>query len=277
MEDKRKRRYVLAVYLIIALLAVVFILMGNYLFFDGSLTHELLINLASDLIGVVLLFFIINQVFFIDQDRDPRERLERIISTFERKFAVIDREEQISKRIGFPNNLKTARTFSFLALDASRILKDFHQEIVTSVVRGTHVQLLLLNSNSEAADLFRKRISKYGGSLYNYSPIIELMFSNIRESSATVLGSLEVRVSDWIPSCRIMAFDIDTENGAMMVNIYPLAFNEPQYKSRFSIFLTPNIDNHWYQYFHSEYNKLWKNSTEWEDYIKYKSKHADPA
>lgn len=257
MDRERKRRYLLAVYLVVALLAVVLFFVGDHYFTGESTLYDLVVNLASDLIGVVLLFFVVNQVFLVDEDRDPRERLESIVSTFERKFAVVGTEEQISQRIGFPERIGSADSFYILALDASRVLKDLHQEIVASVIRGTDVRILLLDLEGESANLLQGRIADYSGSLYNYVPMIERMSNSIRASPQPVLGTFEVRYTDWRPSCRIIAFDVNQENSSMMVNIYPPSFSEPQYRSRFSVYLTPDLDFGWYRYFLDEYEKLW--------------------
>lgn len=263
MNNKHNNRYTLVVYFIVALFAIILFLIGNYYFTSGSI-HDLVISLASELIGVVLLFFIINQIFFPDRKKDNSEQLDSLVSFLSSKFTVLGFEEEIQEKIKFPHKLETAQSFDFLALDASRILKDNHDNFVNAIVRGTHVRIMLLDLQSEAANLLEKRMDKYydDGGLHNYLSRLESIEQNIIIST-NVAGKFEARVYNWLPSCRIMAFNSNSTSASMMVNIYPTAFTGAQYKKRLSLFLTPELNNEWHQYFNKEFENLWESATDW--------------
>ena len=252
MEKKRQKRYVFAVYLIVALLAIIFFFVANYLFSNDPI-GGLLNNLASELIGVVLLFFIINQFFMLDDDSNE-EKAHKLLALFERKFAIVTGENQASERIKFPDRLKTAQGFNLLALGASRLLKDYKQEIVDSIINGVDVRVILVKPNSQAADLLREHIQEFGGNFENSIPQIELIEKALSNSAQVISGHLEVRFINWLPSCRLLHFDDGNENGEMIVNVYSPAYKSPPYGTRLSLVLSPEMDIYWYRYFSNEFD-----------------------
>ena len=66
MDRQRRSRYVLAVYLVVLSLAVILILAG--LFFTTSPDWKSVwINLGTSLLGVVVLFFLVQRFFLADE------------------------------------------------------------------------------------------------------------------------------------------------------------------------------------------------------------------
>jgi hypothetical protein len=64
MERKRRTRYLLAVYLIVAGLAIIIALISiNYL---SGIWQSILLGLAIELLGVVLIFFLVNRLFLLE-------------------------------------------------------------------------------------------------------------------------------------------------------------------------------------------------------------------
>jgi hypothetical protein len=261
MDKKHQKRYVLAVYLIVALLAITFFFIANYIFANKPIS-DLLNNLASEFIGVVLLFFVVNQFFMIDDD-STEDKSKELLGLFERKFAIITRENQALERIKFPERLKMAHRFNLLSLSASRFLKDYKHEIVNSVISGTNVRVILVHPHGDAADLFREHIQGFGGNLENPLPQIALIEKALRDSNKGMTGNFEVRLINWLPSCRLLHFDDGDDNGEMIVNIYPPAYKSAPYGNRLSLFLSPEMDIHWYRYFLNEYEQLWREAIDW--------------
>jgi hypothetical protein len=261
MDKKRQKRYIFAVYLIVALLAIIFFFVANY-FFSNDPIGGLLNNLASEFIGVVLLFFMVNQFFMLDEN-SSEEKSRELLALFESKFAIVTSENQALERIKLSERLKTARNFSILALSASRLLKDYKQEIVNSVMNGTNVRILLITPNGQAANLLRGHIQEFGGSLENPLPQIELIGKTLNNVEQTSFGHFEARFVDWLPSCRLLHFDNGDGEGEMIVNMYSPAYKSPPYGTRLSLVLSPGMDIHWYRYFSNEFEKLWSGAIDW--------------
>lgn len=255
MDSKRAKRYKLAVNLIIALIAIIFFLFANYIV-DGPF-RDLLNNLSSELIGVVLIFLLINTLFLLDEDSDLVQKADKLFSLFESKFASITNERQALDELDFPERLERAKSFDLLALSASRILKDYKTEIVSSVIKGTEVRIILINPDGSAAELLKEHISVFGGQLTNPHQQIKLIKEDLANSSQTPIGSFRVKEINWLPSCRILSFDAVTDKGEIAVNVYPPAYKSPPYGSRLSLLLSPSRDIVWYRYFQDEFEKLW--------------------
>lgn len=75
-QDRRPRNPI-SVYFSIFLLAILFVIIGN-----SHLSPEALkaisINLASDMIALIVVFFVFSRVFLIDNDKDSAEMLDEI-------------------------------------------------------------------------------------------------------------------------------------------------------------------------------------------------------
>lgn len=268
MDNNRKQRYVLAVYIIIALIAIILYLLSEFYIENGNV-HDLIINLSSELIGVVIIFFIVNQLFFIDFDGDVTTRFEKVISDLEKRFAVICTESQSLERLDFPKKLTTAKSFDLMAIDASNLLVYHLNELIHAAENGVSIRIILTDTYSQSAELLQERIHRVdkGFKLYDYRPVVLSIDSKIRKD---VSDNLQIRLINWIPSCRLLSFDMDTNDGAIIANIYPIDFTEPDYQSRVSVFITPYLDLKKYNQFRNQFNKAWESSIDWRE-ANYKS------
>jgi Skp family chaperone for outer membrane proteins len=81
MNKSKIQRYELAVYLLIGLLALVLFLVGTFVITSGTL-NGIILNLSSELLGVALIFFIVNRIFLLDgDDNSNQERILNRLST----------------------------------------------------------------------------------------------------------------------------------------------------------------------------------------------------
>jgi hypothetical protein len=76
-KDRIKlKRYEMAVYVMLVALSVVFAFAGNS--FPQGTINSMLINFASDLLSVAVLFFVINKVFLLGDDSSASDALEEV-------------------------------------------------------------------------------------------------------------------------------------------------------------------------------------------------------
>ena len=93
----RKPRNPFSVYFSVFLLAILFVIVGNWNLSPATL-RDIAINLASDMIAVIVIFFIFSRVFLIDNDKDSAEMLDgveiikRAITPYSQSDNVDDRK-----------------------------------------------------------------------------------------------------------------------------------------------------------------------------------------
>lgn len=96
MDNLNLRRYELAVYLLLVLLAAVLAFLGNY-----HVSHEtvksIVINLASELLAVGVLFFIVNRLFLLGENNDASTKILDELSTIKNAAILKDSVEIVEK------------------------------------------------------------------------------------------------------------------------------------------------------------------------------------
>ena len=90
MDKKQKQRFTLTIYLFVASLSVIIALVSmNY--FGGTI-QAILINVSTELLGVVWIFFLVNRWFLTDS-WDATERIDSLISRLEKQIHLLKGEE----------------------------------------------------------------------------------------------------------------------------------------------------------------------------------------
>jgi len=93
MNNKQQnRKFKIAVYITVLSFAFVFLVISFIV--RDDFVRNLLMNIGTDLLGVTLLFFIVNKFFGLDTDESFSERLEALIGILERRDNILsDRDE----------------------------------------------------------------------------------------------------------------------------------------------------------------------------------------
>ena len=76
MNSKQKRRYLLAVYLVIAITAITFMVIG---FSEADSWKSIFLNLSTELLAIALEFFLVDFLFSID-DWNLSEKVQQLLT-----------------------------------------------------------------------------------------------------------------------------------------------------------------------------------------------------
>lgn len=82
MKKKLLKRYELLLYFCIGLLAAILFFLGSYVITTGVI-NGIILNLCSELLGVAIIFFIVNRMFGIDDEQDELNK-DEFYKDFER-------------------------------------------------------------------------------------------------------------------------------------------------------------------------------------------------
>ena len=292
-DDKRKKRYVIAVLSGIGLLGVVFVVVPVLLHEDLT-WHSVFLNVGTELLGAAVVYLLL--MFYMLQDWKLSEDVKSMNAKIEsmRSWNVTEHLKHIDTRL---SSLESPSALSFFVerpnldariRDASRIdlcgvtlattLNRHRTRLLERFKAGAEIRLLVIDSRSAAV----LTATQKGGSISDeYYPRrlsetdehITWLYNEVgqkaHQSSASArTGSLEVRCLPYVPSFRIDSFgarDVEdiTEDpsGLIFVEVYPHLEGDDDPP----IFdLTFQEDGDWYKYFINQFEVMWGNATLWQ-------------
>lgn len=264
MEKKRRNRYLVAVYSIIGLLAVILILIGK--FTTDTFFQAIWVNLATGLLGVALLFFLVDCYFLADELR-LSDRIEQLVQKLEPPSA-----EDFFKDPPVLNEfIEQADKIDLCGVTLTGTINRQFGRLRERILDGASVRLLIIEPGSLALDMTASR-SENTESVSYYSQRLELTIKDIRYLMSVLeenkrispqnntMGSLEIRFIPYAPSFRIDRFR-GMKDEVLFVEIYPHQmgqFNPPIFS------LTPDKDGEWYVYFSKQFDNMWEKATVWD-------------
>lgn len=256
MSEKRRKRYTLAVYLLLLALAIILALVGiNYLV---GPEQSLVLSLSTELAGVVLIFFIVNQLFLLSREDDVLDEIQALKQEASAKFSPLVSEEEGRVRFGFKQRLQGAETVDLLGYALSGLLKDFREPLSEAIHGGTAVRILLVDITSDAGKMMREHSRKPDMATretkLGHSFVLDVL--QRVENDPDKRGTLEFRLTTWIPSCVMIIVNRDRDDGAAYIGISPPSYREPA-TGRRGLVLTRAEHLHDFQYFVRQFDALW--------------------
>lgn len=157
MEDsKQTNRLTLAVYLFLAALAIILALIGIKYIQNDSPTRDLIINLSTEILGVVIIFFIVNQLFLLNKEKDFTKQIESLKDGIKSKFSPLVWEFDIKDKLRLEEWFLKAKSIYILGYNQAKLLQTIRPILLDSINKGTFVKILIVDPESIAGDLFRK-------------------------------------------------------------------------------------------------------------------------
>ena len=265
MNRRQKARYLLAVYLVVACLAIILSLIAFNR--NTDTWQSLLLNLSTELLGVVLVFFLVNFLFLVD-DWNLSERVERLVKRLESRVnpAATDFFRPIPDIEPY---IDRAMQIDLCGVTLSSTMRKYLQNLHERLWAGCSIRLLIIDPDSQALEEADYRsdlgtVASYRKTLENtfrdISNLLRRWESDAQNGEASMRGRLSVRLMPHVPSFGIKAFDAKRPNGTLFVEIYP--HQTPTRSPTFE--LTAQNDGEWYQYFVTQFDRLWKEAEPWE-------------
>jgi hypothetical protein len=265
MEKKRKSRYLLAIYLVVAGLAVIIALVAiNYC--EGNL-QSILLNLSTELLGVVLIFFLVNRLFLLEE-WNVSERIDELIAAFKssRQPSAI---AFFQKQPSIEPHVQRASRIDLCGVTLTSTINRQRSNLRDSLREGAQIRILVSNPDSSAlqmsalrsetinVDYYRRRLEE----AFEHLQYLHRHWLNQQQAdSESRGGSLTVRLLSYAPSFGIMSFDANRPVGTMFVELYPhhTGFGSPP-----AFELTLQKDRDWYTYFADQFEAMWEAATPW--------------
>lgn len=265
MSKRQKSRYLFAVYLVVAFIAIILALVA---FQRGNDTWQsLLLNLSTELLGVVFLFFLVNYFFLLD-DWNLSEQVEELLKQLEL------RDHPIATQFFRPMPDITPYINQSIQIDLCGVtlssttrkhLIHLHERLW----EGCNIRLLIIDPDSTVAIETASSRSSLGTvptyqkaletTLQDAERLLQRWSNHKNDIESTMKGSVSLRLMPYLPPFGIQAFKTSKLDGTMFIEIYP-----HQTPTKSAIFeLTSQRDGDWYEYFTVQFDKLWNDAKPW--------------
>jgi len=256
-----KRKLALAVYLALGLLgALLAVIPLNYIDKSNPI-RDVLLNLASEVAGVVLIFFIVNRLFLIDREDELSKKIDLLQNSVETKFSPLVWKSKATEHFDVDSLIYSAESISLLGYNLAQLLGDRRAQLGEAVSRGLNLRIMIIDPDSEAAKFFFRSLDSdilsrdAQRSLQYFSDI-----KNVAYQSQKPKGSFNVKLISWIPSCGMNIVQLSKDDGIARISLHSPSIRMPVGKIRENLELLFKKQDHnrEFEYFLTQYNILWE-------------------
>ena len=122
------------------------------------------------------------------------------------KERLIVSDSNVRFDLSLEERLDAARTVDLLGYNLKSLLQATRELIANAVERGTTVRIVLVDIQSLSAQIFGKHTNRPHLLVPDWIAALEHIrdIRRLLEEKPMVNGRLEVRVTDWIPSCSLI-------------------------------------------------------------------------
>ncbi|MBN1348690.1 hypothetical protein JXJ21_04710 [candidate division KSB1 bacterium] len=261
-HSKESQRLALAVYLFLAALAIVFALLGIFVFKADSPACNLILNIATEIAGVVLIFFIVNKLFLLDKERDLVKQLESIKRGIHSRFSPIAWENRKYGLFDFERHLFVAQSVYLMGYNLASLIKEYRLQIREALLKGVRIQILIVDLESNAANLITEASSSKTWVKSDGEKSLKYI-GYIKEALLQAGGKgelLEVRLMSWIPNCSMIIVNKSDDTGIAKIALHHPSINlplEPRYREELTLLLNTEEQSREFNYFKKNFEILW--------------------
>lgn len=266
MDKQRRSRYLLAVYLLVTFGAVTLLLLGlNYT--KDPTWQSVWINLATGLLGVALLFFLVDRFFLADEWR-LTDRIEQLVNQQEMADNP-SAEKFFTKKPELSEYIKSAKKIRMCGVSLTGTINGNIGYLRDCLKQGTTVELMLADPRSLALKMSAARSEKPDDIEY-YNKRLESAFKDIGflyETSQAMVGAtqcahelLSVRLLSYAPSFYMCQFEEQDGSQVIHIELYP---HGPIYAPPPMFRLTPEKDGRWFEFFSRQFDNMWLGAKPW--------------
>ena len=268
MDRKKKERYLLAVYTVVLLLSIVLIFVGLQI--EKPDLKSIVLNISTELFAIVLIFFVINKVFIVDQ-WNAEEKIELLTKTIKnsKKTSAIDFFEE---KIDLSEYHKKSTQIELCGVTLSSDINANFTLFREKILNGHNIKFMLINPESSAPKISSLRSEDEGNDKYYRRKLdvvfgdLEYLIKSINNSNieGKTIGNLEVKLLSYPPSFAINRFTKQNGEQELVIEIYA---HKVGYDSAPMFKLNNKEDKKWFNHFSAQYDAMWNASEYWKPKI----------
>lgn len=277
VDRKKKERYLLAVYSVVLLLSIVLIFVGLQITEQPDL-KSIILNISTELFAIVLIFFVINKIFMVDQ-WNAEEKIELLTKSIEnsKKTRAIDFFEY---KINLSEYNKKSTKIEMCGVTLSSDINANFTLFREKILNGCDIKFMLIDPDSSAPEMSSLRSEDEGNDKY-YRRKLDITFgdfeylvksinnSNIENKKT---GKLEIKLLSYPPSFAINRFTKQNGEQELIIEMYA---HKVGYDSPPMFRLNSKRDKKWFNHFSEQYDAMWNVAKKWSSNEKTQSKQQD--
>ena len=223
-----------------------------------------LLNVSTELIGALIVFFFFNLFFFLD-DWDLSERVQNLLNRLERERPRAEKFFQKMPDIGA--QIQEADGIDMCGVSLTSTISRQFTELRNGLAEGKPVRILIVDPRTTAVEMANARSESQDIAYYkkrldaSLSDIAYLWQKREEFEEEINAGSYQVRLLPYAPSFGLLIFHQARSKGQMNVEIYP---HHGGYGKPPIFTLDESNDQLWYQYFLNQFDEMWDYATEWD-------------
>ena len=266
MKKQRRTKYLIAVYLFVSVAAIALLLIGLYYTRD-PLWQSVWINLATGLLGVTLLFFLVDR-FFLADEWGLTDRIDQLVRRLELAQRPSAQDFFVSNP-DFEKHLRIAKTVRLCGVTLTGTINRHFGLLRDRLYQGATVQVMLADPDTLALKMSALR-SERPDDIEYYSKRLDSAFIDLgflydycqrrAASSAAAPIPLAIRMLPYAPSFGIWQFEKLDGSTIAFVELYT---HGTGYISPPIFEITPERDRVWYDYFVEQFSYMWERAAPW--------------
>lgn len=254
-------------YLFIAAVAIIIWLFA-YFGVGPKIFQDTNLNLATELIGAVVVFLLVQYLFKIDE-LDTNQRIEKLLNKLEEKDKKVEAKNFFHPQPNMDEYIREAKKIDVCGVTLTVFINKSIGEFREAVKNGARIRILVIKKSPEVFKAATVRsvsssIEYYEKRLESSLVDLENLIKYTQSLSNKEKGSFEVRLMNFTPLFGLEIFDTTNGNKALgkaKIEIYPhhISHLKPPIFT-----IHKDIDPEWYEYFQNQYEELWKRSEKFE-------------
>lgn len=267
-NNKIKTKYLLATYLVVTALAIICLFVSRSYVAEGTWVESMLQNLSAELFGVVLIFFLVNR-FFLVEEWETSERIEKLLEKLE-TFESTSAEQFFRAIPNLDTYIQSATQIDWCGVTMEEEVHSNISKLRDRLKAGANIRILIADPKSQALEMSTLRsdgikIDRYQKKLDSVLDDMKYLHRSWtdykRTEAAKNVGDFSVRLLPYAPSFGIFSFNKGQSDSVVFSEIYAHADGFGSFPT-FS--LTPQRDGEWYSFFTSQFEQMWETATQWE-------------
>ncbi len=244
--------------MIVAALAIIAFLLA-YLRGSDDIWQSTLLNLATELLGVVLVFFLVQYLFRIDE-LDTNNRINLLLDKLENKEPA-KASEFFHPQPEVDELIRKSKLIKVLGVTLTVFIDKGMGAFRDALKSGADVRIILIDGSEESFKSSANRSENNSTSYYEKKHATTLdnldYLLKYTESLEEGKGNLEIRMVNYPPTVGIEVFDIQNglpDSGSLKVEIYPqhTGWDKPPIFT-----VDKKNDPEWFQYFNKQFDSIW--------------------
>lgn len=261
MQRRQNAKYLIAIYTIVASLAIILWLVANITTNDTY--QATLLNLSTELLGVVFIFFIVNY-FFSLEEYDTNQRIDKLLGVLEREKSLQAKDFFVGKPT-LENLIEDATAIDLCGVALATTIDSNLSAIKSALKKGIPIRVLVMGREENVLKIAANRSELDDRPYYEnklQSTIHNLKILNRYASSHSQKVNLRVGFMSYPPSFGIKLFHNEGGvKGSCIVELFAhhVGWGKPPIFS-----LDKRDDSEWFGYFQRQFEAMWQKSTEFD-------------